>query len=302
MYGSDQRYLPPVLGGYRRKQRSTSACNQVTCILLTASYSLLYQAFRDYLYYLVHLSEDPFWIKLETAIPHKPRDHVATTHRRGRDLPTKDLDLRISTGAFYSRFVHYAHTSEAFDRECLFTDERNRTLWISQPGLLPGLLPSRTTLKDLQEQEQLMKRSSLDELRWTFLRKLRCPPADPAYPISPKSTEFEVDDIRDHTFSELDRFVRGPMGRSYAGSYRREVTKLFLAQRYALGFTEVIDLLDFCLRVSFCWLGAKMLVTYIQDQEQLNDPGGHGVYSISWWATAAALGLCHTYGMLKGYR
>ncbi|KAJ4350067.1 uncharacterized protein N0V89_008688 [Didymosphaeria variabile] len=262
--------------------------------------SLLHTVFRDYLFSLVHLSEDPFRINLETSIPDKPRDVVATTQRRGREVDVKNLDIRVSTGAFYSRFVHYAHTSEAFDRECLFTDEKNRTLWISQPGLLPELL-RKTPLKDLKQQEQLVKRSYIDELRWTVLRKLRCPPADPAYPISPKSAEFEIDDIREHAFSELDRFVRGPAGKSYAGPYRRAATKLFLAQRCALGFTEVIDLLDFCLRAIFCWLGASMLCSYVQAGDQHYASSVYdGVYNL--WTTATTLGSCHVYGFAKGYR
>lgn len=208
-----------------------------------------------------------------------------------------NLDIRVLTGAFYSRFVHYSHTSEAFDRECLFTDEKNRTLWISQPDLLPKLLPKRA-LEDLKEQEQFVKRDYLGELRWTLLRKLRCPPADPAYPISPKSARFDIDDIRDHSFSELDRFVRGPAGMRNAGQYRRAVTKLFLAQRYALGFTEVIDLFDFCLRAMFCWIGASMLLAHIQAADS-NVDGLYGVFN--WWSTGAAVGLCHVYGLLKGY-
>ncbi|KAF2439542.1 DUF1365-domain-containing protein [Karstenula rhodostoma CBS 690.94] len=264
--------------------------------------NLLHQIFQDYLFYLVHLSEDPFYIKFETAILDKPKDVVASTHRRDRHSNVKYLDIRVLTGAFYSRFVHYSHTSEAFDRECLFTDEKNRTLWISQPDLLPELLPRRR-LEDLKEQEQLIDGGYLGELRWTLLRKLRCPPADPAYPISPKSAQFDIDDIREHSFSELDRFVRGPARRHYAGRYRRAVTKLFLAQRYALGFTGVIDLLDLCLRAISCWLGARMLVSYIQAGGQHHSSslyGIHGVYT--WWITAAALGLCHMYGLLKGYR
>ncbi|KAF9728806.1 hypothetical protein PMIN06_005993 [Paraphaeosphaeria minitans] len=267
----------------------------------TETENLLHQVFRDYLFYLVHLSEDPFWIRFETAIPDKPKDVVASTHRRDRHSDVKSLDIRVLTGAFYSRFVHYSHTSEAFDRECLFTDEKNRTLWISQPGLLPELLPKR--LEDLKEQEGFVERSFLDELRWTLLRKLRCPPADPAYPISPRSAQFDLDDIREHNFSELDRYVRGTPGMHYAGHYRRTVTKLFLAQRYALGFTEVIDLLDFCLRAMLCWFGASMLVPYTQAGGQHRGSSLHDSYDVyNWWTTATALGLCHIYGLSKGYR
>jgi hypothetical protein len=250
----------------------------------------------------VHLSENPLNIRLDTAIPEKPKDEITTTYRRGRDVPLKYLDMRVLAGAFYSRFVHYAHTSEAFDRECLFTDEKNRTLWISQPDLLPELLP-KSMMKDLKEREGFVERGYLDELRWTLLRKLRCPPADPAYPISPKSAAFEIDDIRVHEFSELDRFVRGHVGMFYVGSYRRVVTKLFLAQRYALGFTEVIDLLDFCLRAIFSWFGASALMSYMQVRGQHHDSSVYDFYGIyNWCTTATVLGLCHMYGLSKGYR
>jgi hypothetical protein len=266
------------------------------------SYRLLHRVFQDYLFYLVHLSEVPFSIQLDTAIPENPKGVITTTYRRDREVPLKSLNIRVMAGTFYSRFVHYAHTSEAFDRECLFTDEKNRTLWISQPDLLPELL-SKSMVKSLKEREELVERGYFDELRWTLLRKLRCPPADPAYPISPKSAAVEVDDIRAHPFSELDRFVRGHAGMFYVGSYRREVTKLFLAQRYALGFTEVIDLLDICLRAMFCWFGASALMSYIQVGGQHHDSSMydfHGIYN--WGTTATALGLCHMYGLSKGYR
>ena len=260
-------------------------------------HSFLQKVFRDYLFHVVHYSTNPFSINYETAIPDKPKDSIATTHRRGREGDVKMLDLRISTGAFYSRFVHYAHTWEALDRECLVADERNRTLWISEPVLLPLLLPD-SALDKLKEVEQQWSRSYLDELRWTVLKKLRCPPAKPAYPITPKAVELEAEDIREHSFSELDRFVRSPLGSRYAGGYRRAVTKLFLAQRYTLGFEEIIDLFDLSLRVMLCWLGATMMGSFAQAQ-------GHS-YNITSSSSLCLkfifFGLCHIYGLLKGYK
>jgi hypothetical protein len=46
----------------------------------------------------------------------------------------------VLTPAFFSRLVHYAHSSEVFDRECVFTDERNRIIWVSKPALLTHFL------------------------------------------------------------------------------------------------------------------------------------------------------------------
>ncbi|KAF1972770.1 hypothetical protein BU23DRAFT_508106 [Bimuria novae-zelandiae CBS 107.79] len=256
----------------------------------------LQQVFRDYLYYVVHFSTNPFHITYETAIPAKPKDAIATTHRRGRVEKVQNLYIQVTTGAFYSRFVHYAHTWEALDRECLITEERNRTLRISQPTLLPLLLPDKV-LEQLKEDEQLTRRSYLDELRWTLLRKLRCPPAEPAYPISPKSVEFKIDDIREHSFSEMDRFVRTHTQKHYAGAYRRAVTKLLLAQRYALGFTGIIDFMDLCLRVVFCWVGVKMTVWRAESDDLFHGTG----LLFSWAIALVSLSLCHVYGLAKGY-
>lgn len=246
---------------------------------------------------LVHRSDDPFWITYDTAIPDTPKDIIATTHQRGRTATVKNFNICVTSGAFYSRFVHYAHTSEAFDRECLFTDEKNRTLSISQPDLLPLLL-LRTSAEKIAEDEKEIRRSYLDELRWTFLRRLRCAPAEPAYPISPKSAEVDVDDIRSLPFSELDHYVRGPGGMFISGAYRRATTKLFLAQRYALGFTEIIDLLDLGIRTGLCWVGVASITSHAQSMELLAETS----WQSSFLTAALSLSACHVYGILKGYK
>lgn len=263
---------------------------------LLTIHSFLQKVFRNYIAYLVEYSTKPFTIAYDTAIPDNPKDVITTTHRRERECEVKHLDFRVLTGVFYSRIVHYAHTWEALDRESLFTDEKNRTFWISQPALLPLLLPD-STLQQLKADEALQERGYLDELRWALLRKLRCPPAEPAYPISPESVSSEADDIREHSFSELDRFVRAPPGRPFSGTYRRTVTKLFLAQRYALGFSEIIDLFDLCLRLAFCWLGARLLEQAAHKYNRL-----HGAPTLSLLSQSILVGLCHVYGLSKGYR
>lgn len=276
--------------------------------------SALQNIFKDYLNHLVQRSSVPFSINLHTAIPDRPRQIVATTLQHGGEISTNNLDIRILTPAFYSRFVHYSHTWEAFDRECTFTDEKNRTLWISHPELLPFLLPNPRDLES-EADEGLVKRSPLDELRWKLLKKLRCPPAEPAYPVTPKSADFNVNDIRAMPYSELDRFVRGPGGRAYSGFYRRTVTKLFLAQRFTFGFPEVVDILDFFLRLLLCWFGSRKLVSWAQMVEKhsldwrSSDPKGSLVLGALgraeiglWWLTALTIYVCgcHLYGLLKG--
>lgn len=255
---------------------------------------------------------EAFWIDCHTAIPDRPQQVVKTTHERGRDRNFNRLEIRVTTPVFYSRFVHYAHTSEAFDRECLFTDEKNRTLWISQPEVLPKLLP-RSRSVHVKDGSLPVKRSYLDELRWNLLRKLRCPPPEPAYSVTPKSAEFDIGDIRMLPFSDLDNFVRSRAGSAYAGAYRRLATKIFLAQRFALGLVEIIDFLDFILRLMLCWIGSRKLLLWAQEVEDRSggdfrmglQQGKLPFTSLEWWwmsGTIVYLSACHMYGLLKGYK
>lgn len=207
----------------------------------------------------------------------------------------KEIEIRVLTPSFYSRFVHYAYTSEAFDRECIFTDEKNRTCWISRPELLGQLL---SQAKSESSKDTLSRsRGYLNSLRWSLLKKLRCAPAAPAYNATPKCSEFRIDDIRAARFSELDAFVRNQQEYTYAGEYRRIVTKLYLAQRCCWGFPQVISLIDWVLRVLLCYQAAMQFSgsapftkSALPDQD--------------WWSLLggiAAHAACHAYGLLKGY-
>jgi hypothetical protein len=277
--------------------------------------------------YLVNTSENAWSITLHTAIPTGPITEALTWHVPGLYRgETKKLEIRVLTPAFYSRFVHYAHTSEAFDRECIFTDEKNRTLWISQPQLLPALLNKRAsvTADDAIEAEAAYSmRSRLDELRWKLLKKLRCPPASPAYAVStPSKAEFTTEDVRSLPYSACDEFVRIWRNSHRAGAYRRSVTKLFLAERFGFGFAEVLGLIDLIVRTTLCWLAASQLVA-MRARFEKADIGGcstkifrdtnvsaacfmevkemlHGEW---WWlvGTMIATSACHGYGLMKGY-
>ncbi|KAF1917625.1 hypothetical protein BDU57DRAFT_493776 [Ampelomyces quisqualis] len=277
----------------------------------------LCKVFVDYLFVQVNRAQKPLSITLHTAIPDYPVRIIATTQVPGHTQAAKELVIRILSPAFYSRFVHYAFTSEAFDRECVFTDEKNRTLWISRPELLPLLLEKSISSKALPT----TKRSYLDELRWAFLRKLRCAPAPPAYAIStPSKAEITTEDVRTLPFSPMDRYVRSVYLHALSGQYRRTVTKLFLAQRLTFGFVEIVGLLDLIARVLLCsicffQLGViraqatkadiygytantfkdRALGAYFKEGTE-----GHGEW---WWLIGSALSVsaCHMYGLLKGY-
>ncbi|KAF1848946.1 uncharacterized protein K460DRAFT_304585 [Cucurbitaria berberidis CBS 394.84] len=278
----------------------------------TASEITLHGVFKDYLIHLVHGIEDPFCITMKGAIPDIPTETVMTRLEGGHDRAMTNIEIRVLTPAFYSRLVHYSFTSEAFDRECVFTDERNRTLWVCRPQLLAALLLEKTTLQRQGKGLPVVNRSYLDELRWAVMRKLRCPPADPVYSVTPRNSAFNVDDIRSRPYSELDNFVRSSKGRLYAGEYRRVVTKLFLAQRFCLGFPEVATLVDLFLRVLLCYLAVLQLRIWGGGNESTGqlEVLEKAMNRESWLAyfgwpaswSAVVLFACHAYGLSKGYK
>lgn len=291
----------------------------VVDLYVTDVLSVLGRVFKDYLSDLVHDKEVAFRITLKTAIPETPIERVMTTYQHGLERAFEDLEIRVLTPAFYSRLVHYTDLSEAVDRECIFTDEKNRTLWICRPQLLPSLLPRRSSFKTDDQRLPVIYRSYLDELRWRILRKLRCPPADPVYSMTPTSSSFHIDDIRARPYSELDNFVRKSKDCLYAGEYRRAATKLFLAQRYCFGFSDAISLVDLGFRALLCYIGAVQLSLWsrsIGDSQLLdcfqkfmahNRAACFGaIIQVLWfWLSlfkgAGLIFACHAYGLLKGY-
>ncbi|KAA8623428.1 hypothetical protein A1F94_003522 [Pyrenophora tritici-repentis] len=288
--------------------------------LPSSAETLIYRAFSNYLTMLVNQTAVPFCITLKTSIPEPDTEWITTSGEDDENPRMRYIEIRVLTPGFYSRLVHYTYTSEAVDRECIFTDERNRTLWICRPQLLPLLLSQHSSIRIKKKDMRGVKRSYLDELRWSLLKKLRCAPADPAYSVTPKSTTATVSDIHHRPYSELDEFVRSSKGRWYAGEYRRAVTKLFLAQRFCFGFSEGVGLIDLILRISLCFLA----VLQLRNWGELGERTGSGnclklllternlsaclgaleISSWNWWSmakSAASMYACHAYSLLKGY-
>lgn len=253
--------------------------------------STIQHVFHDYLTQLVNMAQDDFRIILHTTIPEIPKQNIDFT-RPPRGAVVKELEIRVLTPAFYSRFVHYAYTSEAFDRECIFTDEKNRTCWISRPELLAQLLMQTASTAS----RSMARRGRLTEARWIILKKLRCAPAEPAYHATPASSEFRMKDIRGTKQSEMDAFVKSQQPKN-AGEFRRIVTKLFLAQRFCFGFSQAVTLTDWAFRILLCYVAAKQasnsdvfVRTALLEQD--------------WWHLSGrivAATACHGYALLKGY-
>ncbi|GAB7341773.1 hypothetical protein MBLNU457_g0105t1 [Dothideomycetes sp. NU457] len=170
-----------------------------------------------------------------------------------------EVVVRVLSPAFYSRFVHYAHTAEAFDREGYHTDEKNRTVDISDPELLAEIL--RPTGDHIRAKSEA-PRSVKSGLRWNIMKRLRCPPAAVPYPEpSPlaKKSNTQVDDIRTFGYSPMDCFVMDQC--EDAAIYRKALTKLFLAELYAAGITALVTAADLTIRGLLLVFSMRLLST-----------------------------------------
>jgi len=97
------------------------------------------------------------------------------------------------------------------------------------------------------------------------------------------------------------------------------LTKLFLAQRFAFGFAEVLGLVDVIVRVLLCWLGVFQLASLRAGSQNagidgcstkiLRDWTLNAWYrdvndgQVEWWWLVGAMlatSACHGYGLLKG--
>ncbi|KAI9670504.1 MAG: hypothetical protein M1817_004371 [Caeruleum heppii] len=163
------------------------------------------------------------------------------------------IEFKVLSPAFYSRFAHYAHTMEAFSQEMLSTRDENKTVWVSDPKVLPKLFATATGRNPRQ-------RGFLNRWRWELVRYLRVLPAEQSYPSEEKPVDHTSRiDIRHLPLSSLDNFVAEDCSPTEASAYRSALLRLFLAERLAWGFTPLLQLYDIIIRGFLMYLAHRLL-------------------------------------------
>lgn len=216
----------------------------------TADETSLEAIFRAFLTHSVENSDQPLRIVYEPAHHNEEEIVLYSPGFTYEEAHSRTLTLKVLSPAFYSRFVHYAHAKEAFDRECLATNDKNRTLVIEGVNALSVLLESmREAHKSVKTGQR--NNSIINRQRWSLLRRLRCAPAATSYPVdeAPPKADYRVSDIRKFQYSDLDLYVR--QSGTHESQYRQIVTTLFLAERAALGIPAVVVLGDWLIRATF---------------------------------------------------
>lgn len=210
--------------------------------------------FYQYLKYLVRNCQKP--LSVTYTPPASMGDSVrmsSSAHQGPGDAPS--LDIHVTSPAFYRLFVHHSHTEEGFDREGLYAEEKNRTVHFSDPKRLALLFQQDKKSKAHASDEQTL--GLVEQVRWKVLQSLRCPPANS--PVQKQSANVTVTDIRSFPLSGLDRFVQSHC--KDAAVYRKTVTKLFLARRFAFGSTSLITVADILYRVGLVFAAYQSMTT-----------------------------------------
>ncbi|WQF88714.1 hypothetical protein CDEST_13728 [Colletotrichum destructivum] len=228
-----------------------------------ATESRLEPIFRAYLGHLVEQSTAAVAVRyipagIDSTEPEVMRSPAAERNPKRAE----ELDFKVLTPAFYTRFVHYAHDLEAVC--CEFQD--NGTIWVSRPDLLPKLILKRPA-------PPLRTTNIADFVCFRAIRALRQRPERIERPLTsaapPGGGERDGAgvrkvDIRDFRISSMDGFVLGRSDAPVRGAYRSLVLRTFLADRLALGSVELLGLQHFILRAGVAWVLSSLVAPLVR--------------------------------------
>lgn len=210
--------------------------------------------FRLYLRSLVKQCHTAVAVKYIPSGTIAPGEELMLSPSANRDSEVEEIEFKILTPVFYTRFVAYAH-----DLEALFSELREScTIWVSRPDMLPKLLFKGPA-------SALEARNPLDYLCFEAIRYLRRRPEQIVRPLTsnqhhselPKSTS--VVDIRDFRISAMDAFVLKQDDTQMRRKYRSLVLKLFVAERLAFGSLLLVELILIMAQTWLAWTMAFAL-------------------------------------------
>lgn len=205
-------------------------------------------AFRLYLRSLVKQCHAAVAVKYIPSGIAEPGEELMLSPPTKSESEVEEIEFKVLTPAFYTRFVSYAH-----DLEALFSELRESyTLWVSRPELLPKLL-----FKD--PASSLEARSPLDYFYFEAIRYLRRRPERIVRPLTSSQNHVEASagaytvDIRDFRISSMDAFILRQGDATLKKQYKSLVLKLFVADRLAFGSVLLVDVTLIMVQTWLAW-------------------------------------------------
>lgn len=211
--------------------------------------------FRKYLRHLVQQSSKALSVRyVPSGVPSLDAE-VYTSSSAAADEPVaaEHLEIRVLTPVFYSRFAQYAHDSEGVFSELT----ENGTLWADRPDLLPDIFLKKAS-------PPLQTSNPVDFACFKAIQRLRRrphnipqPPTTSADSVRPTSSCV---DIRDFRISSMDAYVLEQNDKSLKAKYRSAVLRVFIADRFLMGQTALIGLVEFLGHAGLAWTLVSLLV------------------------------------------
>ncbi|KAF4988970.1 hypothetical protein FGRMN_9443 [Fusarium graminum] len=221
---------------------------------------ILEQAFRRYIEHLIQKSPTPVAVHYIPSGVAEASEEVLTSQQPSSLVEPVDgheIEIKILTPAFYSRFVHYAHDSEAFFCELA----ESCTFWTDKPERLIKVFLKKGSAP-------LHATNLVDYIYFQLIKNLRRRPArveKPSTSADKASHPAKGVDIRDFRMSSMDAFVLGQEDGLLRKEYRTAVVRLFVADRITLGSVRLLSMMECMGRVAISWIITSLISQVVPD-------------------------------------
>ncbi|KAM0552556.1 hypothetical protein ACHAPJ_007884 [Fusarium lateritium] len=218
---------------------------------------VLEDVFRKYLRHLVEKSSAPIVVRYIPSGAFEASEEGFTSHLASESThPSNEIKIKVLTPVFYSRFVHYAHDSEALFCELA----ESCTIWTDKPEFLTNIFLKKAS-------PPLHASNLVDYICFQLIKNLRRRPSKIERPLTSAdkpSPPTKGVDIRDFRMSSMDAFVLGQEDVSLKKAYRTMVVRLFVADRIVFGSTGLLGTMELVGRGGVSWVLASLVTQAIQ--------------------------------------
>jgi hypothetical protein len=212
----------------------------------------LERTFRAYLRSLVERSSAPVVVRyIPSGDAEVSEEVLKSPLATDVSESENEIQIKILTPVFYSRFVHYAHDSEAVFCELA----ESCTFWTDKPEQLTKIF--------LKKGSSPLHASSLVDYAWfQLIKRMRRRPRKierPLTSVDKSSSPTTGIDIRDFRISSMDAFVLGQEDAKLKKAYRTAVLRVFVADRITLGNTALLGMMELLGRAGISWVLASLV-------------------------------------------
>jgi hypothetical protein len=203
--------------------------------------------FRRYLRDMIENSQEKLKVRyIPAGLLDISPEVIMSSSAQLAEEQVEELEIRALTPIFYSRVVRYRDILDGILSEC----HESSTISLSNIDVLMKFKWERQTFDCI--------RPGLHETySYTLLHKLRRRPAPIVCLDEPKAGPPQRSFMPEESLRSLDAFVLQHSGFAERKEYWARLWKLFIAERIAFGWAEILDLEMFVAKIVVLWTIAK---------------------------------------------